>query len=169
MLRSMNGKSPRIAATAFVSELAYVVGDVEVGEYASVWPGAIVRSDDVPIRIGSSANVQDGSVVHASGDPLTIGEGVTIGHGVVVHASYIGKDSLLGNNCTVLEHARVGEGCLIGANAVVLAGSDVPDGSFVTGVPGRVKGPVTASQLAMMRENARGVFEEAQRYRDAGL
>ena len=169
MLRSMDGKAPKVAPTAFVSELAYVVGDVELGDYSSVWPGAIIRSDDVPIRIGRNANVQDGAVVHASGDPLSIGDGVTIGHGVVIHGSFIGANSMLGNNCTVLEQARIGEGCLIAANAVVLAGAQVPDGSFVTGVPGRVKGTVTEAQRQMMLENARSVVVEAQRNKEQGL
>ena len=169
MLRSLKGKHPRVADTAFVSEHAYVVGDVEIGEYSSVWPGVVIRSDDVPIRIGDSVNIQDGSVVHASGDPMTIGDRVSIGHGVVVHGSHIGRDTLLGNNCTVLEAVQIGEGCLIAANSVVRTGAHIPDGSLVMGVPGRIRGPVTEAQRAMARQVVEDLAEEGQRYKQQGL
>ena len=68
MLRSMDGKAPKVAPTAFVSELAYVVGDVEIGEYSSIWPGVTIRGDGAgPIVIGDYVNIQEGSVVHGSG------------------------------------------------------------------------------------------------------
>ena len=83
MIRSFRGKTPRIADSAFVSEVAYVVGDVEIGEDSSVWPGAIIRGDFAPIRIGRNTHVEDNTLVH-SGEPLTIGDNVLVGHGVVV-------------------------------------------------------------------------------------
>lgn len=168
-LRSFNGKSPQVAATAWVSERAYVVGDVEIGASSSVWPGAVVRSDDVKITIGQYVNVQDGSVVHAWGDPLVIEDRVSIGHGVVLHGSFIGAGSLLGNNCTILEGVRIGRGCLIAANAVVRTGTQIPEGSFVAGVPGEIRGPVTAAQRETMRATAHSVATEGQRFKQAGL
>jgi carbonic anhydrase/acetyltransferase-like protein (isoleucine patch superfamily) len=168
-LRSFNGKSPRVAPTAWVSEAAYVVGDVEIGEHASVWPGVVLRADEVRISLGAYVNVQDGSVLHSWGAPLVIEDGVSIGHGVVVHGVFVGAGSLLGNNSTVLEGAHVGRGCLLAANAVVRARAQVPDGSFVTGVPGEVKGPVSAAQREMLRDTARSVDAQAQRFKQEGL
>ncbi len=52
MIRSFNGKTPKIAESAFVSEAAYVIGDVEIGENSSVWPGAVIRADFGKIKIG---------------------------------------------------------------------------------------------------------------------
>ena len=43
MIRSLGGASPRIHPTAFISESAYVIGDVEIGEGSSIWPGVVVR------------------------------------------------------------------------------------------------------------------------------
>ena len=101
MIRSLGDKTPKVADTAWVSEFAYVVGDVEIGEYCSIWPGVTIRADgEIKIVIGNYVNVQEGSVIH--GDGLVIKDYVTIGHSVVVHGDYIGTGSLLGNNCTFL-------------------------------------------------------------------
>ena len=45
MIKSLGSSTPIIHPTAFVSEAAYVVGNVEIGEGSSVWPGAVVRGD----------------------------------------------------------------------------------------------------------------------------
>ena len=62
MIRSFNGKTPQIAESAFVSEAAYVVGDVEIGENSSVWPGAVIRGDFGQIKIGQNTQVEDNCV-----------------------------------------------------------------------------------------------------------
>ena len=137
MIRSLRGIEPKIAPTAWVSEAAYVVGNVVIGEYSSVWPGVTIRGDGDVITIGNHVNIQEGSVVH--GDGLVIEDYVSIGHCVVVHGDRIGTGSLLGNNCTFLTESTIGKECLIASNAVVLSNVDVPDRSFVAGVPGSVK------------------------------
>ena len=133
MIRSLRGIEPKIAPTAWVSEAAYVVGNVVIGEYSSIWPGVTIRGDGELITIGNHVNVQEGSVVH--GDGLVIEDYVSIGHCVVVHGDRIGTGSLLGNNCTFLTESTIGKECLIASNAVVLSNVDVPDRSFVAGVP----------------------------------
>ena len=111
MIRTLNGVTPRVAETAWVSEFAYVVGNVEIGEYASIWPGVTVRGDgDDAIVIGDYVNIQEGSVIHGNG--LTLEDHVSVGHSVVVHCDRVGRGSLLGNNCTVLNHVTLGENCL---------------------------------------------------------
>ena len=100
MIRSLDGISPQIHPTAFVSEAAYVVGDVVIGEGSSVWPGSVVRGDMGRVTIGKYTNVQDNSVVHCDTD-TTIGDYVTIGHRVVCHAKSVGDRSLLGNGSVV--------------------------------------------------------------------
>ena len=96
MIRSFNGKTPRIDPTAFVSEAAYVVGDVEIGPHSSIWPGVVIRGDMGRITIGSHTNIQDNSVVHSDTD-ATLGNHVTLGHSVVCHAAVVEDYSLLGN------------------------------------------------------------------------
>lgn len=62
MIRSFNGKMPKIADSAFVSEAAYVIGDVEIGENSSVWPGAVIRGDTGRVIIGKNTAVEDNVV-----------------------------------------------------------------------------------------------------------
>ena len=168
LIRSLNGWEPKIAPTAWVSEFAYVVGNVEIGEYASIWPGVTVRGDGPdPIVIGNYVNVQEGSVVH--GNALTLEDYVSVGHSVVVHCLRVGRGSLLGNNCTVLNYVTLGENCLIAANSAVLAGAEIPANSFVTGAPAQVKRPVTEKQLAAMRHTNEELVRRAKMFQDSGL
>jgi carbonic anhydrase/acetyltransferase-like protein (isoleucine patch superfamily) len=168
LIRSLGDKTPKVADTAWVSEFAYVVGDVEIGEHCSIWPGVTIRADgDRKIVIGNYVNVQEGSVIHGNG--LVIEDYVTIGHSVVVHGDHIGEGSLLGNNCTFLHRSTLGKQCLIAANSVVLSGSKVPDRSFITGVPGAIKRQVNEQQIANMKRTALGLAERAKLFKESGL
>jgi carbonic anhydrase/acetyltransferase-like protein (isoleucine patch superfamily) len=168
LIRSLGDKTPKIAETAWVSEFAYVVGAVEIGEYCSIWPGVTIRGDgERKITIGNYVNIQEGSVVHGSG--LVIEDYVTVGHSVVVHGDRIGEGSLLGNNCTFLHRSTLGRECLIAANSVVLSGTHIPDRSFVTGVPGVIKRKVSPEQIANMKRTAYSLVEHAKEFRASGL
>ena len=94
MIREFDGKIPRIDSTAFISEAAYIVGDVEIGEDSSVWPGAVVRGDFAKIVVGKRSSLEDNCVVHAEA-PLTIGDEALIGHGAVIHCERIGHEEIL--------------------------------------------------------------------------
>jgi carbonic anhydrase/acetyltransferase-like protein (isoleucine patch superfamily) len=174
MIRSFNGKTPRIAASAFVSEAAYVVGDVDIGEGSSVWPGAVVRGDFGAIRIGSHVCVEDNCVVH-SGTPsspvgdVDIGDRVLLGHGAVLNGRRIGSYVLIGMNATVLHDTEIGDECIIAAGSLVGQGMIVPDSSFVVGIPGRIKGETTEEQLWWVREGTREYEELVRLYRSEGL
>ena len=168
MIRTLGDQTPKVADTAWVSEFAYVVGNVEIGEYASIWPGVTIRGDGpTTIVIGSHVNVQEGSVVH--GDGLIIEDNVSVGHCVVVHCDRVGEGSLLGNNCTVLNSVVLGPQCLVAANSVILSGTNIPERSFVTGVPGVVKREVTPQQIAGMRHTSQELVQRAKLFKDSGL
>ena len=168
MIRSLGEKEPRIADSAWISEFAYVVGDVEIGENSSIWPGVTIRADgEEKVVIGNNVNVQEGAVIHGNG--LVIEDNVTVGHSVVVHGMRIGTGSLLGNNCTFLHRSTIGKECLIAANSVVLSGTDVPDRSFVTGIPGEVKRQVSETQIANMQHTAESLVERAKVFKENGL
>ncbi|MSQ17491.1 MAG: gamma carbonic anhydrase family protein [Dehalococcoidia bacterium] len=168
MIRTLGKKTPKVAATAWISEAAYVVGDVEIGEYTSVWPGVTIRADGAnKVVIGNYCNIQEGAVVHGNG--LVIEDYVTIGHCVVVHGDRIGTGSLLGNNCTFLNRSTIGKHVMVAANSVVLSGTHVPDNSFVTGVPGAVKRPVTQEQVTRMLNTAKSLVERAKAFKESGL
>jgi carbonic anhydrase/acetyltransferase-like protein (isoleucine patch superfamily) len=145
MIRSFNGKTPRVADSAFVSEAAYVIGDVEIGEDSGIFPGAVIRADFGSIKIGCNTMIEDNSVLH-SGIPLEVGDNVTIGHSVVMHGLSIGNNTLIGNNATVLDNAQVGSFCIIGAGCLVSQGMVIPDYSFVVGVPAEIKRQISPQQ-----------------------
>ena len=168
MIKSLGNRTPKVADTAWVSEFAYVVGNVEIGEHSSVWPGVTIRGDgQEKIVIGSYVNIQEGSVVHGSG--MVIEDYVSIGHCVVVHGDRVGEGSLVGNNSTVLPRTVLGKQCLVAANAVVLSDQHLPDGSFVTGVPGSIKRQVTQAQIDRIKRTALSLAERAREFKESGL
>jgi len=172
MIRSFNGKTPRIPESAFVSEVAYVVGDVEIGEGTNIWPGTVIRGDTGRITIGRNTSIQDGSVIHSGIPPdvdVTIGDMVQIGHGAVVHSYKIGNNVLIGMNATILHGAEIGNYCIIGAGCLVGEGMKIPDNSFVVGVPGKIKGQVTEKQSMWIKEAPLMYAEAGRQYKEAGL
>ncbi|MBW1767465.1 MAG: gamma carbonic anhydrase family protein, partial [Deltaproteobacteria bacterium] len=159
MIKSFKGNTPRIAESAFVSEAAYVVGDVEIGENSSVWPGAVVRGDFGRITIGYNTAIEDNCVLH-SGSPttppildLSIGDNVVIGHGAVVNCKSIGSNVLIGINATLLHNAEIGDYCIIGAACLITHEMKVPDNSFVVGIPAKIKGKITPQQLYWVEQS----------------
>lgn len=130
---------PTVAESAWIAPSADVVGDVELGDHASVWYGCVLRGDIAPIRVGAHTNVQDLTTVHVDvGQPCRIGERVGIGHRAIVHGCTIGDRALIGMGAVVLSGCEIGEGSLVAAGAVVTEGMVVPPGSLVVGVPGKV-------------------------------
>lgn len=130
---------PVVPESAFVAPSADVLGDVELGEEASVWYGCVVRGDIAPVRVGARSNVQDLSVVHVDvGRPCLIGEEVAVGHRAIVHGCELRDRCLVGMGAVVLSGAVVGAGSFVAAGAVVTEGMEVPPNSLVVGVPGTV-------------------------------
>jgi carbonic anhydrase/acetyltransferase-like protein (isoleucine patch superfamily) len=170
MIRSFDGKSPKIAESAWVSEAAYVVGDVEIGPNSAVWPGAVVRADFTKIIIGGNTDIEDNCVIHGMpGEPMEIGDNVVITHGAVVHSRSIGSHVFIGINAAILPHAEVGNQCFIAANSVVTEGMKIPDGSFVAGVPARVKGKISEKQLSWIKSHLEVYPQMAKRHKEQGL
>ena len=168
MIRSFEGKMPKIAPTAFISEAAYVVGDVEIGDYSSIWPGAVIRADYAGITIGRYTNLEDNCVVHC-GTPLIIGDGVIVGHGAVIHCGKIGNNVLIGSNATLLDDADIGDFCIIGAGALVTQGTRIPSKSLVIGVPATIRGILSDGQIEGLKEAGRLYAEFGQRLKRDGL
>ncbi len=167
-VRSLDGKTPQIDDSAFVSEAAYLIGDVELGPQSSVWPGAVIRADSGKIVIGARSNVQDNTVIHADAD-AEIGDDVTIGHGVVCHSKLIGDGALIGNGAVLNDGVEVGEGSLIAAGSVIPERVVIPAGSLVRGTPGRVLGRVRDRHRELMRGAAKSYVDRIGRYKEAGL
>ena len=163
MIRTLDGITPRVHPTAYVSEAAYVIGDVVIGEGASVWPGTVIRGDMGRIEIGKYTCVQDNSVVHCDTNAV-IGDNVVIGHRVVCHAKEVGDRTLLGNGAVVNDGVTIGAECVIASGAVVLDDMKIPSRSIAVGVPARVRGEVQDRHLKL-GEYFNGVYIlKAQRY-----
>ena len=150
---------------SFRAHNSTVVGEVNVGELASVWFGAVVRGDVAPVTIGRRTNVQDNAVVHCdTGVPNIIEEDVVIGHGAIVHGMFVGAGTLVGMGSTLLSRTKIGRGCLIAAGAVVPPGLEVPDGMAVMGVPGKIVRPVKPDELKYMKWLTEHYVELAENY-----
>jgi carbonic anhydrase/acetyltransferase-like protein (isoleucine patch superfamily) len=133
------GPAPVIPSTAWVAPTAVVVGDVTLGEHASVWYACVLRGDMAPIRLGARTNVQDLTMVHVDVDrPCIIGDRVGIGHRAIIHGCDIEDDCLIGMGAIVLSNTVIGAGSVVAAGTVVREGMQIRPGSLVVGVPGRV-------------------------------
>lgn len=161
----LDGKAPSLASGAWVADSAQVIGQVVLGENASVWFGSIVRGDGDTIHIGRGSNIQDASVLHIdAGKPLHVGEYVTVGHRVVLHGCTIGDHSLIGIGAVVLNGARIGKNCLVGAGSLVTEGKEFPDGSMILGSPAKAVRSLSAEQIEGMKMIAQGYMKNARRY-----
>lgn len=175
MIRSLNGKTPKIAASAFISEAAYVVGDVEIGENSSVWPGAVIRGDMGKITIGRNTVIEDNCVIH-SGSPvqppitdITIGDNVIIGHGAISNGRKIGNNVMVSMNSTILHNAEIGDYSIIAAGCIVKENMKIPEKSFVVGVPARIKGEISEEQYWWSENSPKIYVERARQYKREGL
>ena len=141
MLRSYQSILPVVPGSCYVDVSAQVLGDVVLGEHASVWMNAVLRGDVNAIRVGARSNVQDCAVLHGQRYlyPVTIGEMVTIGHNATVHGCVVEDACLIGMGAVILNDARIGEGSIIAAGAIIPEHTVIPPNSLVAGVPGKVR------------------------------
>jgi carbonic anhydrase/acetyltransferase-like protein (isoleucine patch superfamily) len=164
-LRRIGNTSPIVAPGAYVADGAHLIGSVTLLEGSSVWFNAVVRADCEPITIGQHSNVQDNSTLHVDpGYPCVIGSFVTIGHNAVVHGCSIGDNVLIGMHATVLNGAVIGRDSIIGANALVTENAQIPPGSLVVGVPGKVLRQLRPEEIERIRSNALHYVERAAAY-----
>jgi len=155
MILTLAGRTPRIAASAYVAPSADVIGSVDVGANSSVWFQCVVRGDIEPIRIGASTNIQDGTIIHTMhGAPVTLGDWVTIGHRVVLHGCTVADHCLIGMGAVLLNHVRVGEGSIIAAGSLVVENTVIPPRSLYMGVPAKFRREVTEDEQTFINMHA---------------
>lgn len=165
---ALGDTAPTLSESSWLAPTATTIGDVTVGENASLWYGTVARGDMAPIVVGAGTNIQDNVTLHADpGFPLTIGTNVSVGHNAVLHGCTIGDDSLIGMGAVVLNGARLGANTLVAAGAVVLEGTDVPARSLVAGVPAKVRRPLTDDEVAHLTANAQVYRALAAHHRTA--
>lgn len=165
---SVDSKAPVDAGAIFVAENATLAGDVRLEEGSSIWYGAVLRADTGRIVVGAGSNIQDNAVLHTGpGLDVVLGRGVSVGHAAVVHGCTIGDGCLIGMNATILNGTIVGPGCLIAAGALVPEKAEIPAGSLVMGVPGKVVHLVSPAQAAAIAANEAEYRGLAKRHADA--
>ncbi|MCA0376840.1 MAG: gamma carbonic anhydrase family protein [Gemmatimonadetes bacterium] len=154
----------------YIHPTAVVLGRVTLAEDTSVWPTAVIRGDVEQITIGPRSNVQDGAVIHADpGIPTIVGADCVIGHRAVVHGTVLEDGVLVGMGAILLNRVRVGAGSIIAAGAVVLEGTQIPPGSLVVGVPGKVVRALDEAQQARTVANAARYVALAQAHRSGAV
>jgi carbonic anhydrase/acetyltransferase-like protein (isoleucine patch superfamily) len=161
MLRPYQGINPVIPASCYVDPSAQVIGDVILGDRASIWMNAVVRGDVNSIRIGARSNVQDCAVLHGMRHlyPVIIGEMVTIGHNATVHGCVLEDTVLIGIGAVVLNNARIGEGSIIAAGAVIPEQTVIPPHSLVAGVPGKIRRTLGDADRALILKYAQNYLD----------
>jgi gamma-carbonic anhydrase len=139
LIKSLNGKQPRLGNNCFLAETATLIGEVEIGNNCSIWYNAVLRGDVNYIKVGNNTNIQDNVVIHATykKSPTNIGSYVTIAHGAIVHGCTLHDNVMIGMNAVVLDDAVVESNSIIAAGSVVTKGTVVEGGCVYGGIPAK--------------------------------
>ena len=165
MIYALGDLEPRIHPEAYVHPDAVIIGDVELGAEATVWPCAVLRGDEGGIVVGPRTSIQDGTVVHTTKVvPTRVGADCVIGHNAHLEGCTIHDGALVGSGAIVLHGAVVESGGLVGAGAVVSPRMVVPSKAMALGVPAVIK-PDRVDPERMIAEGARFYVERGHRYR----
>ena len=110
--------------------------------------------------------MQDGSIIHTDpGFACSIGKNVTVGHMAMLHGCTIGDGSLIGIGSVILNDAKIGKNCIIGSKALITEGMEVPDGSMVLGIPGKIKKTLNEEEQSMVSIGAQHYIENYKKYK----
>ena len=176
MIRAYRGRRPQLGAGVYVDPSAQLIGDVELGDDASLWPQAVVRGDVNRIRIGARSNVQDGAVLHVTHDgpyspggaDLRIGDDVTIGHGAILHACVIGNRCLIGMGARVLDEAVLEDEVFLAAGSLVPPGKRLRSGYLYRGSPAQEARPLSPEEIAQLKYSAEHYVRIKNHYLESG-
>lgn len=156
---------PSIHPEAYIHPDAVIIGNVTIGAGSSVWPGAVLRGDEGPIRIGARTSIQDNGVLHSTADdPTVVGDDCVVGHMVHLEGCTIENGCLIGNMSMVLHRVTVHTGAIVAANAVVLDDMVVPSGALAVGTPAVIKEGRARPELITRATEI--YVQRGRRYRD---
>lgn len=180
IIRPYRGVLPRIHETAFVAAGAVLIGDVEIGPYASIWYGCVLRADVNRIVVGEGTNLQDGTIVHCDSDkegldyretggghPTLIGKHITIGHMALLHACVLEDGAFVGMRAVVMDDVVVETGAMVAAGALVPPRKRVTAGEVWAGTPAKPMRPVNAAEKHFMEWSPRHYVELARGHIEA--
>lgn len=169
MIKNFGKKKPKVDPSVFVSEDAYLVGDIKIGRNSSVWPGAVLRADRFRIQIGRNCSIQDNCVVHAGVADVIIGDNVTVGHSSVIHCFRIGNNVLIGMHTSLGMFVEIGDECIIGAHSMVKDNLKIPARSLVMGVPAKIKRTVNRKEIERIISGANFYVDLSRDFKKEGL
>jgi gamma-carbonic anhydrase len=161
---------PEIDKSAFIAPNATLIGRVKVASGASIWFNTILRADINSIEVGKDSNIQDNCVLHVTNEhPVKVADRVTVGHSVILHGCRVESDCLIGMGSTLLDGVVVNQGCLIAAGAVVSPNTEIPAGSLVMGVPGKIIRKLSPDEQKRMQHNWKSYVEYSSEYQDSAV
>lgn len=165
-LLAYKDKFPQLGENVYIAPGAWVIGDVVLGNYTSVWFHTVIRGDVHFIRVGDETNIQDHSTLHVTTDrfPLNIGSRVTIGHRAVVHGCTVEDECLIGMGAVIMDGAYIESHCIVAGGAVVTPGMRVPAGSLVAGVPAKVQRKLEDKEIEWIVHTAKHYVSLAAEY-----
>lgn len=168
MIQAFYDFIPIIHAQAFVHERATIIGKVEIGAEASIWPGTVLRGDMGLIRVGAQSSIQDGTICHVTKDwsETVVGERVTVGHNVILHGCVIEDECLIGMGSILLDNCTIGTGSLIAAGTLITANTKIPPHSLVMGSPGKVVRQCNERERQMVADGWKIYVDYAARYKN---
>ncbi|MDQ3087895.1 MAG: gamma carbonic anhydrase family protein [Acidobacteriota bacterium] len=157
MIKTYENLTPKIHETAFIAETAVIIGDVEIGEQASIWYGSVLRGDVNYIRIGNRTNIQDASIIHVSSKthPTILEDEITVGHRVTLHGCYVETGCLIGIGAIILDGVRVGANSLVAAGSLLTPNTIIPPRSLVMGTPAKVKRELDDEEIKNLEKSWR--------------
>ncbi len=157
LILPVRGIEPKFGKECFLAQNATIVGEVEMGDYCSVWFNAVIRGDVHYIKIGNYTNIQDGAIIHCTYQkaPTEIGNNVSIAHHAIIHGCKIEDRVLIGMGAIVMDHAIVKSGSIIAAGAVVLSNTIVESGTVYAGTP--------AKKVKDVDEKLKEIFERTSK------
>ncbi|MFW9908001.1 MAG: gamma carbonic anhydrase family protein [Candidatus Thorarchaeota archaeon] len=161
-------ENPRIDSKAYISPLATIVGNVDIGARASIWPGAVIRGDHANVRIGEGTCIQDSVVIHAHHEqnPAIIGNKVVIGTASVLHGVYVGDLATIGEGCVIFDGATLGEGVLLTPGSIVPSNVVIPPRSLSSGVPAAQIRELSREEIENQHNRAETIADVFQKLRD---
>jgi len=157
MIKTYENLTPKIHETAFIAETAVIIGDVEIGEQASIWYGSVLRGDVNYIRVGNRTNIQDASIIHVSSKthPTILEDEITVGHRVTLHGCYVEMGCLIGIGAIILDGVRVGANSLVAAGSLLTPNTIIPPRSLVMGTPAKVKRELDDEEIKNLEKSWR--------------
>ena len=165
MILTLAGRTPRIAASAYIAPSADIIGSVELARTPACGSNACCGETLNPSAVGANSNIQDGTIIHTmTGAPAVVGEWVTVGHRVVLHGCTVENHCLIGMGAVLLNHVHVGEGSIVAAGALVAENTVIPPRSLYMGVPAKLRREVTEDERAFIKRHGTNYLQYKESY-----